>query len=66
MIRNLLVAAALAVAVIALVLALAPRDSAPGVPAGATAPKPPIVIGADTMADVLAALDLKPVEIVDE
>jgi|GEM_PF-4315507 len=66
MIRKLLAMAALAVGVVALVLAFIPRSAVLDVPAGAAAPKPPIVIGAESMADVLAALDLKPVEIVDE
>ena len=66
MIRKLLAIAMLAVAVVALILAFMPGRSAPDVPASASAPKPPIVIGAETMADVLAVLDLKPVEITHE
>jgi len=62
MIRKVLVAVTLLVALIALWFALAPADVAPA-PTPATSP---IVIEADDMADVLIALDLKPVEIVNE
>lgn len=50
----------------ALLVAFTSGEPAEQASASADAPLPRIVIGAETMADVLAALDLEPVEIVHE